>query len=382
MPLPRRPGKLPLPARWIAGLFGLKLIWALGYTYYFFQVSPHSSDVWGYFAQSRQEARLIHSPADFFQYAFPTLDHPGDLLHYAFWNNLKENIYLLLLLGMNLVTFHNPFADTLLFCLLTFTGWIRFIRLLQALYPGLAPGWYCVPFCLPVFLFCYSGLHSDGLIFALLGWIAWDGYRLLPGSGVSTRRTATTLRFGICCILLACLKAYLFIFLVTLCAAWWGAGIYPAKKVYAWVFLLASGAAILLFSVPEQAARQHEYLQANFLAAVTLSPMSPTVKDYFLGFPHALITGWLRPFPWETGSLRYIYAGLELLGVWALCLWGMRLRRSFFEASWMYLAGVICLLAGYTIPVAGALLRYRALFFPFVIAFSLFPILQRRSRKA
>src|SRR5271155_5598038 len=122
--------KLPLPAPWMVGLLAIKMTFALGYTYYFFHLHPHISETWGYFAQSRQLAtQLIHSPKDFIDQAFPYMQGWHDMLHYSFWNSLKEALFVMILMAMNLITGHNPYIDTVLYCLLTFTGWISFLRL-------------------------------------------------------------------------------------------------------------------------------------------------------------------------------------------------------------------------------------------------------------
>src|ERR1700761_5739430 len=57
---------LPLPTRWVVGLLGVKMLCALGYAYLYFHLRPGTSDVWGYYDQSRQLAAMIHSSADFF----------------------------------------------------------------------------------------------------------------------------------------------------------------------------------------------------------------------------------------------------------------------------------------------------------------------------
>ena len=372
---PRRPGKLPLPTSWMAGLLAIKLIWAFGYTYLYFHLYPASSDSWGYFDQSRQLAHLIHTPADFFRLALPIHGHWTDIFHYDFWNNLKENLYVLLILGMNLVTGHNPYLDTLLYALLTFTGWVRLIRLLVAYYPGLEPWWYCVPFLLPTFLFCYSGLHSDGLIFTLLGWFAWDAYRLFV-----LKDKPSLARFLLLCFLLACFKAFLFAFLLTLLVAWWLVYRRGIPIVYGWICLVALDVAVFLLTIPEQVSRQHLYLQLHYTAFLPDPPLEGSLKGYLGRFPRAAWSAFFRPAPWELAQARYIWSGLEVWGLWALWLYGLfrRVRRPFFLDSWLLLTVSLWLLIGYTIPILSAIVRYRALLFPFVLAFCLLPLLISR----
>ena len=373
---------LPLPTRWVVGLLGVKLLCALGYAYLYFHLRPGTSDVWGYYDQSRQLAAMIHSPADFFNYGLPTHGTWSYWMHYNAWNNLKENLYVLIILGMNLVTLNNPYADTVIYAVLTFTGWLRLIRLFRALYPGRAPGWYLVPFLLPTFLFCYSGLHSDGLIFALLGWFVWDAYRLFVATGPlpahGSRGRPPVWRFVLICLLFACFKAFFLVLLLILVLSWRLAQRRPA---YGWICLAVLGAGLLVVTIPEQVSRQHEYLAPYALKPGNMTTQQPlTAGAYLARLPEAAWTGLFRPTPWAGG--KYWVSGLELWLLWLLfaCGFVRRLRRSFFEASWAWLTVTFCLLIGYTIPVLGAAVRYRALIFPLVVALCLLPLV--RARKA
>lgn len=373
------PAPLPLPTRWVVGLLGVKLLCALGYSYLFFHLQPGTSDVWGYYDQSRQLAAAIHSPADFYYYALPTHGNMAYWIHYNAWNNLKENVYVLCLLAMNLVTDSNPYADTVLFAVLTFTGWLRFIRLFQALYPGRSPFFYVLPFLFPTFLFFYSGLHSDGVVFALLGWFAWDAYRLFAGGSMAGPRPPVW-RFILICILLLCFKAFLLVLLLFLVAAWRLAQIRPA---YGWLCLAVLGVSLLALTIPEQVSHQQEYLALHDLRPENATTGQPlTAATYLSRLPGAAWTGLLRPTPWE--GAKYLVSALEIWLLWLLLVYGLvrRPRRSFFEASWIWLTGVFCLLIGYTVPVMGAIIRYRALLFPLLAGLCLLPLLRARKASA
>jgi hypothetical protein len=366
--------KFPLPLSWIAGLLAIKIIWAFGYSYLYFTLYPRSADVWGYFDQSRKLAYLIHTPADFVNLALPIHGQWADLLHYHSWNNLKQNLFVLLLLGMNLLTAHNPFIDTVVYALLTFTGWVRFLRLLTTLYPGLEPWWYCVPFLLPTFLFCYSGLHPDGLVFAVLGWISWDAYRVFVEG---TRGPVVRLLFLF--LLLAVLKAFLAALLTVLAVAWWLSYIKKVKHSRTWL----AGLILLFFVVtlPEQVKVQHEYLQLRYSGFLPGPPLQVSWSGYLGHLPGALATAFFRPAPWEKAYALYIPCGLEVLVLWVIALssrW-KRAQSAFYADSWLLITLAYWLLIGFTIPILAALIRYRSLMFPFVLAFTLLPFLYRRA---
>ncbi|GEM_PF-5225244 len=354
--------KWPLPLPWMGGLLGIKVGVALVYAWVFFHLSPHTSDTWGYFDQSRQEAALIHSPGDFWHYSFPHIQHWSELLHYAFWNNLKENVFVLILLGLNFLTGANPYLDSVLFALLTFPGWVAFLRLLKALYPGLRPWLYIIPFLLPTFLFCYSGMHSDGLVFAVLGFICYDMYR------------RAWWRFALGCLILLALKEYMLVFLLPICLGNWMTYGLRIRVRYAWMAMVAAGVTLLLASIPEQAAHLLDFLHRPTKSPYIMTPLTGSVPDYIAHLPRVAVNVFLRPW----APARYLLSGVEIWALVALWVWS-RFHRPpgtpcpFFGNSLLFYTLIIWLLIGYTCPSLGALIRYRALFFPFIIAYTLLP---------
>lgn len=289
--------KLPLASFWMAALLGIKVFVALCQAYLYFHLYPATSDAWGWFDQSRQLAGLIHNPQEFYRYALPHAEQWTDIFHYNFWNNVKQNIVVLLLYGLNPLTFQNPYTDTLIYSFLTFIGWIALLRLLKGLYPGW-PSWvYCLPFLFPTFLFFYSGLHADGLVFALLAWFCYRIWIWLgrPGaprepttststvSLVSTVSLASTVPSGriwvffLPAALLFCMKPFLFLLLVPLSLGWWlvyGKGVSVIK---AWGLILFLSVVIFISSGPEQMAQRQAYLDLHMI-------FSPPWTSPTLGF--------------------------------------------------------------------------------------------------
>ncbi len=410
--------KQPLPAVWMTVLLGIKIIVALSQSYLYFKVYPATTDAYGWFDQSRQLAFLVHTPREFYHYALPGADGWSDLFHYNFWNNLKQNILVLILYGMNTITFHNPYTDTLIYSFLTFMGWISLIRLLKGLYPH-SPNWvYCLPFLSPTFLFFYSGLHADGLVFALLAYLAYKIWAWLgrpgadgPGKAHSDppivpesrarpsdpptvpeshmtplHPSASRLNLGffLSAALLFCMKPYLILLIAPLVTGWWlvyRKG-YPTGKTWWFIFILSLG--LFIGSGPEQMAQKQAYLNLHEIHSPPMDPPNPLFHfwSYLAGFPQALWKGIGRPAFWETVYGKYLFCGVESICLWILVVIALLYRPKsqgslyFFEKGWLYFCLLNILLIGYTIPLAGGLVRYRALFYPFILAFSLFPLMR------
>jgi hypothetical protein len=417
--------KLPLASFWMAALLGIKVFVALCQAYLYFHLYPATSDAWGWFDQSRQLAGLIHDPQAFYRYALPHAEQWTDIFHYNFWNNVKQNIVVLILYGLNPLTFKNPYTDTLICSFLTFIGWIALLRLLKGLYPGW-PSWvYCLPFLFPTFLFFYSGLHADGLIFALLGWF---GYRIwiflgrpsaskgpaapsspapstIPATSGSTIPSTSQAPSGSPvssggiwvffppAVLLFCMKPYLMLLLLPLSLGWWLVYHKGVSVTKAWGLILFLSVVILIGSGPEQMAQRQAYLDLHMIFSPPLDQSNPGfhVGAYLAYFPKALWKGIARPAIGEPAYGKYLYCGIESLCLWLFALTTLLYRpkndRSlpfyeFYGLGWLYFCFLNILLIGYTIPLVGGLVRYRALFYPFILSFTLFPlIIWRRTMK-
>lgn len=379
------PHTLPLSRGGVLALFFIKLTFALAYGYILGHFAPGQGDSWGYFVTSRELAAAIHSPSDFFFWCFPSVSHPSELLHYAFWNSLKGNCFEIGLTAMNLVTAHNYYTDTLLLCMLTFGGWLQFLRLLYALFPGHARWTYVLPFLFPSFLFFYSGLHPDSILFALLGFISFDLYLIIAGKRIMP---LVWIRLIACCCLLASFKIFLLLLLLPVLAGWWlarrtpGAAPLTTKRLIlaAWAVILGGTLLIFAATLPEIASRQQLYFSAHAVNALVSKPLAPTLSSFAVHLPGALWNGFGPLASWASVPLLYRLAGCEVLVLWALVIYGWikrtRWRWSFYEAGWIYFAAVNWLLIGYTITAWGAIIRYRDLFLPFLGAFLFFPLIR------
>jgi hypothetical protein len=368
---------LPLSRSGVLVLFFIKLGAALAYGYIIGNFAPGEGDCWGYFEASRQLAAAIHSTSDFFYWCFPSLTHWTALFHYAFWNDLRGNCFELLLLVMNGVTAHNFYTDTLLLCMLTFGGWLQFLRLMNTLFPGYASWIYALPFLFPSFLFFYSGLHPDSIVFALLGFISFDLYRIMTEDRV--RRLVRVRLIG-CFCLLAIFKVFLLLLLLPLLAGWWFGRPGYHWLGCRWAIILAGTILIFAATHGEIASRQQSYLSLRSHSGLATLPLEPTFSSFVKHLPDALWRGFWSPAPWGSAPLLYRLAGGEVLILWALFVYGaikrVRWHWSFYEAGWIYLAAVNWLLIGYTIPILGALIRYRSLFLPFLLPLFLFPVIR------
>ena len=372
-----RPGAvrdLPLTRGWILALFFIKLTAGLAYGYLVGALWAEGGDCWSYYVTSVEMDNAVHAVKDFLFYGFP---HRTDFLHYAFWNDLKENLFIDLLSGMNLLTARSFYVDTLLLCGFTFGGWLKLVRLLSTLFRGYPKWAYVLPFLFPSFLFFYTGLHPDSILFALLGYIAFDVYRLLQGE-----KGFIYFRLSVCLCLLVLLKIFLLLFLVPVLAGWilYRRGF---RARLAWVVIGLGTVCIFAAAAPEIASRQRLYLERPSHSAIGVINLAPTPSSLLTHFPYAVWNGLISPLPTTGSILPFLLAGGEMLLLWILaalsCFRRSGRRLSFYEKGWLWLAFVNYLLIGYTVTIMWDVYRYRGLFLPFVVALLLLPLLRPKT---
>ncbi|MEQ8473346.1 MAG: hypothetical protein RIC35_19270 [Marinoscillum sp.] len=98
--------------------------------------------------------------------------------------------------------------------------------------------------------------------------------------------------------------------------------------------------------------------------------IEPTYKSILLNIPQSLIAGLFRPYVWEVGSVK-VWFGLENLLILLLALANIvfipRMKPDLL--SWLTLGFIIVLAVALPIasPNFGSLIRYKAVFIPFLV---------------
>jgi hypothetical protein len=119
-----------------------------------------------------------------------------------------------------------------------------------------------------------------------------------------------------------------------------------------------------------------------------LPVLEPSLASFWHILPTAVLNGFFQPLPGSGGQSVYLVFSLELLAIWVIVLLSLyqwlKLRtqnsklithNSKFSTSASGFAGCCLffsfsgmLLIGYTIPFAGAIVRYRSIYLPFLLA--------------
>jgi hypothetical protein len=130
---------------------------------------------------------------------------------------------------------------------------------------------------------------------------------------------------------------------------------------------------IIAFDIPRAiAARQNEFYQLEGHSRLWLPALDGTWHSILKALPAATLNGLFEPLPGSGGQLIYLAFSAELLLIWAIVLISLLRRRrqifSPFNTFCLTFALTGMLTIGLIIPFAGAIVRYRSIYLPFLLA--------------
>ncbi len=315
-----------------------------------------------------------------------TMTHMERPFGVGFYNDnvtiIKANAFLMLF------SFGYYPTHVLFWCFMSLIGLMALMRLLVVYFPRKKWAMFLAVFLLPTVVFWGSGVLKDGLLILGLGLFLRAFFHYIYGD--FERRHAPGLIIGL--TLLVLVKGY-----VLFCMSPALIGLLLAKMTHGrkfWlIFSIPHVLAVLLIFIgpsihPElDIAQKFRLKQEAFYNIAEQSQSGSVIEipavekpaDILLTAPQALVTTYLRPWVWSKGNPLYIPSGLEnlfLLLVLAIMVWNFRPPYGLiipiiaFSASFVLVLGVVI---GETVPILGAVVRYKlpAFIFLFVLIFGL-----------
>jgi len=352
-----------------------------------------TTDTWRYHADGLVEYHLLFSnPKEYFTNLFYTgysYAYDGVLqTQNSYWNDLKANLIIKLVSVFDIFSGGNYYTNVVLFNFVIFFGHIGLYRVFKHVYNTSAWLLVAVVFLLPSLIFYSSTIHKDGLMLAAIGVIIFNSYYATHYSGFTIKRCLY--------ILLALLLVFLFrnfIAFALLPALVAMTIAYNKKisavKVFAVVYLIA---VILFFNlhriIPALNLPAHmAQKQSDFFSlekgntTIPLNKLEPSFSSYMVNAPQALQHSLLRPFITDIRLSKLLLPlSLELLfyGLLIILFFFFKKQQPLlndpFVLFGLFFGISVCLVIGYTVPVIGAIVRYRAIYLPFLLAPFVFKI--------
>jgi hypothetical protein len=324
---------------------------------------------------------LIHHPKEFFTNIFTYHHQNSGLLDISdsFWNNLRSDLIIKLLAFFNIFSRGNFFINTLFYNFLIFFGSVSFYRIFIKLFPDKKIWLILILFAFPSLIYFTSGIHKDGLVFLGLGIICYNLYFLIK-KNLSTSKFLWLL-FGLAIIFL--FRNFVLLTLVPALISWIVAEKTEKFKLQIFIFFylvfiaLFFGAGYLFPSLdlPQYVStRQIAFIQIakGGQSAININPLFPGFRSFLNNAPQAFNHTLMRPYLAERSELLYLPPEIEIF-VYQVVFFIFLLFRyqhkkvDAFIYFCIFFSLSMFLMIGYTIPILGAIVRYRSIYLPLLI---------------
>jgi hypothetical protein len=297
----------------------------------------------------------------------------------SFWNDTRSNIIEKMLSIFDIFSGKNFYINTIFYNFLIFFGAVGLYRVFIKIFPSYSLVLILCIFLLPSVIYFSSSIHRDGLIFLSLSMLIYHLFFMLTGK-ISWKRILTALFF---LILILLLRNFVFIILIPALIAWI---IATKKPKYAFIIFLGtylligvlffcSGYLSPKFDLPAHVSnRQLAFIKIakGGASAININPLYSNFRSFLNNTPQALNHSLMRPYLTEHLNFLYIPAGLEIFFYELLFLIFIFFRKKNIEVDPLIYFSIffsinMFLAIGYTIPIIGAIVRYRSIYFPFLL---------------
>ncbi len=297
----------------------------------------------------------------------------------SFWNDLRTNIIAKILSIFDVFSAQTFFINTLFFNFLIFFGAIYFYKVFIKIFPKHRFIIIICIFLLPSVVYFTSGVHRDGFIFLSLSIVIYNMHLMTERKGYLWKSIFSIIIF-LCLILL--LRNFVFITLVPALIAWIIAERFPKYAfisfmvVYTIVIVLFFGSGMLSpgFNLPQHvSSRQIEFIEIskNGASAININPLYANFRSFLNNAPQALNHTLMRPYLTEKFNFLYTPVAIEIFAYEIFFLLFIFFRNKNKLTPFIYFCFFFSismfLIIGYTIPIIGAIVRYRSIYFPFLL---------------
>ena len=367
----------------IIGLFVFKIVIICIYAFVLMQTNSMSDSIFFNLEGLKEYHLLLNNPKQYlvsffhsgYQNGYNSLLGKGN----SYWKDLQGNMIIRFLSICDIFSGGNYYLNIIFYNFVVFFGGICFYRVYAAIYSNKNYLIIGTCFLLPSLLIYTGVIHKEGLIFTAIGIVVYNMYVALQKNRFSLIR------------LIGIVTAMSFIFLqrnyvlLAMLPAIFG-WVISCKNKYSpfFTFSLIYLVGIILFfaaqfvspklNLPQSLVnKQAEFNE--FKTAVTYI-RSDTLQASFKSFagiaPEAFEHGFLRPFFTDLKlSVSLFPLALEVLlyEIFFLLYIFFRNKKSNIDPFiyfGIYFAISLLLIIGYTIPIIGAIVRYRSIYLPFL----------------
>jgi uncharacterized membrane protein len=235
-------------------------------------------------------------------------------------------------------------------------------------------------FLLPSLIFYSSNIHKEGLIYAAVGALVFNIHTALNKGGFTPRRI---IYIVVSLIFIFLQRNYVLMALLPAVFAWIFTGVKKYPSLITFVIIYAIGAFIFFnldrisskLNLPSSIAKKQSDFKHLGLAStyIGVDSLAPTCTSFVLNSPQAISHSLLRPYFTDIKLSRALFPlSIELFLYELLLLLFIFFKNKTCDTNPFILFGLffslsIILIIGYTVPIIGAIVRYRSIYLPFII---------------
>ena len=336
-----------------------------------------TNDIGFYFEQSVHElTNMKNNPTAFFkEWLFNWGDSSGKINMFerenmSFWSSIGMQVHYKYMTLANMFSLGNVYVNVILFNVMYFIGQLYLYKTLYLNAPHKKYLFLVVVFLIPSVVFWCSGIHKDGIILSCIGFVSYFIYQYL-----STKNS------------LLLIASTLFLSLLFVTRYFYLLCIFPPLLL--WIFTFKSKFKLLIFSIAYliafvilfninelfPAIKPLELIsnrQKDFIHLIGYSDMkTPILENHFMSyvknFPTALNHILLKPSFHYNDYFKYKISAIDswfvcsLIILFSAFIKRKNLNNGFFLFL-LFFGATVYLFIGYTIPNAGALIRYKSEF--------------------
>jgi hypothetical protein len=298
----------------------------------------------------------------------------------SYWNDLTSNLIIKFLSVCDIFSFGYYNVNVIFYNFSIFFGAVALYRVFDMVYVN--NKWVLIITCflLPSLIFFSSTIHKEGLIFAAIGIAIFNIYAALQQNRFTARRI---IYISLALIFVFFQRNYVLLAFLPASFAWILSVVkkFPALTTFIIVYIAGAifffNASLLspkLNLAESVSKKQWDFRQLpDASTAIEIDSLAPNFKGFALNTSQALNHSLLRPYFSDYNlsqsllplSLELLF--YELLFLLFICFRKKTFSKDSFIIFCVFFSFSVLLIIGYTVPVIGAIVRYRSIYLPFIL---------------
>jgi len=370
-----------LSLRQLKLLLGIKIACSVFATYYF--IHSNTNDYLNFNDEGFLQYKILNAKPFYFFNDFAT-----DIKNYgwsgifssshSFWANLRFNFIYKFIAIINLISHGNFYLNSMIFSSLVFVGNVSFFIIFYSIYQNQKFKIILVCFLIPSMLLYTSCIHKDGIVFICLSIISYLLYTLNNKQILNLKYLFFIFLFISVLFILRNHVVLALIPSITLSLLY---RFLKTKKLIKLllIYLVMITVCFMVQVTDSNLAQIMINRKSDFQLIskgntdIILNDLKPNITSFLFNLPQALNHSFLRPYLFEFKSISVNLTAVEILMYeFLIILFFFYRKRKSVNIHWFNVFGIsmilhLFLIIGYTIPNIGAIVRYRSIYWIFLI---------------